>query len=133
MAVETELRRLYERDGSLTPVQVVREAESPDSPLHSHFEWDDSAAGPRWRIEQARQLIRSCRIVVETTPDRVVQVRSFLNVPDVGYAPVEVALGESRDVVLGQLIRELQVLRLKYQTLCDFDAALRAALTVAAA
>jgi ATPase subunit of ABC transporter with duplicated ATPase domains len=63
---------------------VVDEASDEQSPLHSHFEWDDSEASRQYRIWQARTLIRvlvrmepasngksvPCRVFVSLTPDR---------------------------------------------------------------
>lgn len=56
--VAAELARLYQRDGKLTAEGVVDEARSEDSPLHSHFEWDDEKAGHEYRLIQARRLLR---------------------------------------------------------------------------
>lgn len=53
-----------EKRGRLTATQVVNAARDPASPLHEYFEWDNTAAADAWRIEQARRLIRSVRVVV---------------------------------------------------------------------
>lgn len=54
------------RDGRLTPGDVVEAARPAESPLHDQFEWDDTAAAERYRLEQARALIRSVRVLVRT-------------------------------------------------------------------
>ena len=54
------------QDGVLTPDAVVEDAKSKDSPLHEHFDWSDSVAGAKWRLMQAREIIRSVRIEVRT-------------------------------------------------------------------
>lgn len=60
-SVINELRRLEEKNGGrLLPQLVVKAARSKVSPLHQHFEWDDSAAAEKYRVEQARALIRVC-------------------------------------------------------------------------
>ncbi len=51
--------------GRLTAESVVKDAAAPSSPLHGFFEWDDKVAGHRYRLDQARELIRSVRIEVE--------------------------------------------------------------------
>jgi hypothetical protein len=48
---------------------VVGDASDPDSPLHAYFDWNDANAAHRYRLEQARRLIRSVKLVVETTED----------------------------------------------------------------
>jgi len=50
-------------DGKLTPDLVVQDAEDADSPLHELFEWDDGVAGHKYRLDQARQVITSVRVV----------------------------------------------------------------------
>lgn len=53
--------------GVLTPDDVVKDARSASSPLHSHFTWDDSEAAHQFRLEQARTLIRNVRVEVSTS------------------------------------------------------------------
>jgi len=83
MAFETEkdeLLKLAEiNDGLLTVDAVLEAAQDEFSPLHRHFEWDDSAAANEYRRWQARALIAKCRIVLETRDDT--EVRAFLSVP----------------------------------------------------
>jgi hypothetical protein len=56
--ITAELHRIAgKHGGKLRPVDVVREARAKSSPLHCEFVWDDSVAGHRYRIWQARQLI----------------------------------------------------------------------------
>jgi len=57
-----ELKALESRAGKLTPEQVVNAAENESSALHSCFTWDDSEAAARWRLDEARTIIRSVRI-----------------------------------------------------------------------
>ena len=54
-------------NGKLTPELVVRAAQAKSSPLHDYFDWDDKIAGARWRLEQARELIRSVKIDITTS------------------------------------------------------------------
>jgi hypothetical protein len=49
--------------GELHAADVVEEARDPKSLLHAHFEWDDRRAAEAHRLDQARTLIRSIRIV----------------------------------------------------------------------
>lgn len=49
----------------LTPEAVVEEAKNPESPLHHIFDWDDTVAAHKWRLQQARVLINEIEIVVE--------------------------------------------------------------------
>jgi len=57
--IRRELLRLAKtHQGMLHPKNVVDAARAKSSPLHSSFEWDDTEAAEKWRLEQARRLIR---------------------------------------------------------------------------
>lgn len=74
-----ELMKLA-KHGRLTPDEVVREAEDPDSPLHEYFTWEDSVAGAKWRRHQARLLIGGTTFKVEYM-DRVICAPHFVRDP----------------------------------------------------
>jgi len=78
--VRTAVLALEDRSGRITPETVVRAAKAKDSPLHSHFEWDDEKAGHAYRIEQARSLIRSVQVVI-TTEERVISTVHYVRDP----------------------------------------------------
>ena len=44
---------------------VLNDAAKKRSPLHDYFEWDDTVAAYKHRMEQARYLMRAIEIVVE--------------------------------------------------------------------
>lgn len=44
---------------SLTAEDVLREAENPRSPLHKFFDWNDRSAARKYRLDQARLILRS--------------------------------------------------------------------------
>ena len=57
--VVAALAELESSGGRLTPNGVVEAARDAASPLHYHFEWDDSVAAEQHRLDQARRLITS--------------------------------------------------------------------------
>jgi hypothetical protein len=80
-------------NGSLTPDLVVKDAEDSSSPLHELFEWDDSIAGHKYRIEQARQVITSVRVVI-TTEHKAVSTVYYVRDPEAesteqGYVSID--------------------------------------------
>ena len=77
---EYELERL-EREGRLSPSQVVNEARNIHSPLHEVFVWDDTVAAEKYRIVQARQLIRSFKIVVHVGNTITLMAPKFVHNP----------------------------------------------------
>ena len=70
--VEQELKSIYERDGILKPDAVIESAKDAKSPLHGFFDWDDSVAAAKWRIEQARELIRTVKLSVITERETII-------------------------------------------------------------
>jgi len=83
--------RALDRDGRLTPEAVVRAAKNPKSPLHDRFEWDDSVAAHKHRLEQARCLIRSVMVTITTetkTISTVHYVRDPSAEPEQGYVSI---------------------------------------------
>jgi len=74
------LESLAEELGERLTTEVVVEAAQPkDSPIHGAFEWDDSLAAMEHRSLQARQLLKSLRVVIAGQEDQEPQ-RLFLNV-----------------------------------------------------
>ena len=72
------LIQLARRNGGVLKVDdVLDEAKDETSPLHKHFEWDDTAAADKYRRDQARYLIQKCKItLIENEP---VSIRAFVS------------------------------------------------------
>ena len=62
--VEEALNRLSDQGIALTPKNVLEEAKPSYSVLHEFFEWDDSVAGERFRLNQARNMLMAGKFVV---------------------------------------------------------------------
>ena len=103
--------------GRLTPDSVLRDAQSPKSPLHDQFEWDDSAAAKQWRLSQARELIRSIRVEV-TVDTRTVSTVRYVRDPAAGEEQgyVETAkLRTDKDLARDALIAELTAAHSRFE------------------
>lgn len=86
-AIEERLSLIASKnEGSLTPEDVVNDAKYDNSPLHKFFEWDDGEAAAKYRLEQARQLIRSVRVNV-TVKEAVFSVVKYVRNPDLKSGP----------------------------------------------
>ncbi len=58
-AILAELERIEAAHGGVvTPQAVVEFARDPTTALHSRFDWDDTEAAAKWRLEQARSILR---------------------------------------------------------------------------
>jgi len=67
------------RKGKLHPIDVVKEARDKDHILHNYFVWDNSVAGHKYRLQQARDLIANIVEVVVVEGEQSKQ-RSFYSV-----------------------------------------------------
>lgn len=65
-AARKEYQRLAAENGGRASAQeLVDVAADPANPAHPAFEWDNEIAGNQWRVEQARRIIRSIRVVAD--------------------------------------------------------------------
>lgn len=123
-----ELQALYEAHGDLTPSMVVEAARPEDHPLHGRFEWDDEKAGDKFRLHQARQLIRSVRIrvIVEDDPSQNYDVRAYQMVRrSDGTHSYQSTAEVVQDPFISRLIlanmeREWRALRERYEQFHEF-------------
>lgn len=77
---EDRLQQLAE-GGKLNPENVVREAEADKtSPLRDYFTWNNKLAAHKYRLEEARALIRSVKIEV-THNEVVVTIPKYVHDP----------------------------------------------------
>lgn len=116
--------------GILTPERVLKAAESKSSPLHQHFQWDDTEAAKQYRLIQAGQLIRRVRITYAPSENREISVRAFVNVipelaedesPRGHYVSFEVAqaVPNYREQLLANARRDAETFRQKYNMLTE--------------
>lgn len=96
-AIAKRLEKLASLSGGrLTPDAVLQDARSKSSPLHDQFEWDDSEAAKQWRLSQARELIRSVRIEIQTET-RIVSTVCYVRDPGAGEEQGYVEVAKLRD------------------------------------
>lgn len=65
--IREELAEIIEKNnGTMTPEQVVEYAKkNKDSELHAQFDWNDTVAAKKYRLEQARHIIRLNVVVID--------------------------------------------------------------------
>lgn len=111
-AVEARLAELTAKgSGRLTPEAVVEDAKSKRSPLHAFiFRESDQEAAHQRRLDLARQLIRSVRVVM-TTDRRSISVVGYVHDPGTnaaGYVPTATLIDDhdrARETVLREFAR----------------------------
>lgn len=110
-AIARRLERITEKgEGRLTPTAVVKDAKSKNSPLHQFIDWDDKSASHKYRLSQARKLIRSVTLEVHTTTKILagpVYVRDpRVDAKEQGYVPV-LNIKSERDLAYDIMRNEL--------------------------
>jgi len=115
--------------GHLLPKAVVNAARNDRSPLHRFFEWDQEVAAEAYRLDQARTLIRSIKIVDD---DRDEPAPAFISIAGKGgtsYRSLSDVLSNS-DLQLAALQsaeRDLRSFEKRYQAMAEICAIVRAA------
>ncbi len=125
MNLRDHLQAIRDERGALTPALVVETASDPAHPLHSRFEWDDSVAAEKWRLEQASQLLRVVKLPADSS--RPGDLRAFVAVKGkdshrADYMPTEEALLDefARKLILRDMEREWRLLKRRYEHMREF-------------
>lgn len=109
------------RGGILRAEDVVLEAADLTHPLHGEFEWSDAKAGAAHRVEQARSLIRSVRVVVVSGVTRI-SVPLYVHVPQrperAGYVAMP-RLRTDRDLAIEAILAEWEQVRARVERVRD--------------
>ena len=130
-AIGEELEKLGE---AITPDAVVLAASSPESILHSCFEWKDDEAARRFRLHQARQLLNHVMVVVAMPNGKQSPMRAFHSIVVSGVsadgaekkqrAYIHIKLAETNPAAAAQVIEqakaELQAWARRYRDYKDY-------------
>lgn len=107
--------------GSLPPQAIVDFARDEKTALHSQFDWEDSDAARKWRLEQARRVVQ---IHVTVTEEGSAPVRAFISLSTDrregrGYRALEDVLSDEAFTkqMLEDALSELNATRRKYKEL----------------
>lgn len=120
------IESIREHLGRVHPGDLVEDARPEDAPLHPCFEWDDSVAAEKWRLDQARAVLRALVILPSDVPDAE-PVRAFIaigsdNEPN-DYMPLNVVMTdeELRRRTLRAALEDLNRVKARYQTLRELE------------
>lgn len=124
-SVGEELERLRLANGKLTKEIVLEAARHRNSPLHDHFEWDDTEAAKKFRLVQARNLIRHVVVVFENpNSEEQVETRAFVSISSQDenkliYTSIEDAMADDlmREEVFRNALESLNSWKKKYANL----------------
>ena len=123
--IGVELERIRTtNNGRLEKEMVVIEAQSPDSPLHSAFEWDDTKAAHEYRCEQSRYIIRNIQVTIPESHNET-PIRAFVSVQrdsDISFTSIVHAMSDEdlRAQVVASAWRELEAWHSRHAELVEF-------------
>ena len=121
-----EIQRITDRNGGcIKPHNIVAESRSITSPIHRCFEWNNKIAADKYRIEQAKYMLRSIVVVQQVPDDEPLLVRAFVSIKENDepvYTPIHRAVSDPDqwEFVLASAYEELKAWRQKYKTLQQF-------------
>ena len=126
------LRRVAkENDGMVLPEVVVDAARPESSPLHKYFTWEDTEAAEKWRIHEARNLLR---VTVEYIGTDKNPVRVFVSLTndredEGGYRVTADVMDDAElyRMMLQDALDELESFRRKYERIKELRAIFREA------
>ena len=110
------------KNGELTPDNVLDDAESPNSPLHSFFQWNDIKAAQNYRRKQARKLITNIELIIEVADGKSVAYNSYLSFEATNdvkrkYHFITKVLSdeELRETYLAQALKDAETWQMRYK------------------
>ena len=112
---------------AVSPQEIVEKAKDEMTELHKCFEWDDEIAAEKYRVYEARQLVRHL-VIEKPEPEEGEKekppVRYFLQtVNGTGYRPTEIIYRDENAyaTLLETALAELKAFQRKYGRLKELD------------
>ena len=117
--------------GKFTPMEVLEKAKDETTELHKCFEWNDSIAAEKYRLEQAKNIIRMLVYERETKEQAVVRYYAKTETKHV-YQPTKQFLVQEDEYqgLLRRALAELEAFKNKYHTLTELEGVFEAMETI---
>jgi hypothetical protein len=117
--VARELEDIKEENGLLTPSLVVERARDSMSVLHACFEWNDTTAAEKYRLQQARTLILNVQVIVKHSEPQIFLVQIENKEGKKTYEDVELVTEEAACLVMANALKDLKAWMKRYNELKD--------------
>lgn len=109
----------------VTPENVLNKAKDEGTELHKCFEWDDSVAGEKYRLIQARDVIRHFVVEYKKDENETHKIRSYqITTKTNHYEPTTVILEKPDEytALLERAKAEMEAFIRRYNTLAELEA-----------
>ena len=120
-----ECKRVADTIG-LTAENLLNENRTDGSPLQDYFEWRDDVAAEKYRLVQAKDIIRSIVLVKQSEDDDKPSVRQFINIKkgkkEREYVPIETVFKrpDYTEQMFEQAKKDLLAFQTKYAKLRNY-------------
>lgn len=137
MQAEWRIKGIYKADaqkvadeigeGKINPSEVLEKAKDVNSELHKCFEWDDSIAAEKYRLQQARAIIINLVYVPKTEEEQPVRCFQITTERRV-YQPTQQFLVQKNEYqsLLLRAKAELESFKRRYATLTELESVFEA-------
>ena len=109
---------------SATPAEILERATDESTELHKCFEWDDSIAAGKYRLQQARRVVQFLVIKEEQVPENRPEIRFFhVTKTNGGYKQTSIIVRKDDEykALLEKAMSELRAFKAKYSCLSELQ------------
>ena len=119
-----DAQKVYEEIGDMdtSAEEIVEKAKDPNTELHKCFEWDDSVAAHKYRLQQARNIM--CNLVFVSDDKDYEPVRVFhITTEREVYKPTKMIIQkpDEYNALLSRAKAELQEFRKRYKIIQELE------------
>lgn len=126
---KADAQKVYEEigDNKIPLQEMVDRARDENSELHKCFEWNDSIAAEKYRLQQARTILAMLRFKPKKEGEQSVRVFS-LTTEKSTYQPTKQFLVQADEYqdLLKRALAELEAFKRKYSTLSELEEVFKA-------
>jgi len=121
-----EIMEICEELESATSQQILEKARDSNTELHKCFTWDDTEAAEKWRISEARAVVRNLKII-EQKPDKQTEpttIRVFYKTDnESGYKPTKLILKKPDEykALVERCRSELLAIKQKFNSISEYE------------
>ena len=121
-----EIMEICEELESATPQQILEKARDSNTELHKCFTWDDTEAAEKWRISEARAVVRNLKIIEQKSDKQPepTTIRVFYKTDnESGYKPTKLILKKPDEykVLVERCRSELLAIKQKFNSISEYE------------
>lgn len=132
MLAEWRVKGIYKADAQkvadeigndkITPQEMIEKARDEQSELHKCFEWNDTVAAEKYRLQQARNVLSMLVFKPKTEEEQPVRMFSLTTEKSV-YQPTKQFLVQADEYqdLLKRALAELETFKKKYRTINELE------------